>query len=227
MGNIKYGPLAQEVAGTVGGVTFARSYTSKTVRGWRAPVDKRRTAQITQRQIMAYVTGRWYQFLSQDQRDAWDLYAPSCPFTNSLGETYHLNGFNMFVRNLVIQFVHETAIIYDAPTLTGFPTAYTLGWTLTHATGVLEWTSITPAPTSGDYVLLEVHSIRPVTKNFPFLQIVDRSLWLADTELPVTVYTYGELPTDFTGKLMSQTRHYYLDFWTRISTPVFSHVISE
>lgn len=218
MANILYGPLAQELSGTVGGVTFARSYTSKTCRGWRAPTNKRRALQITQRRDFSRSASRWFDVLSPQQRVDWDLYAPSCPFTNSLGQEYHLNGFNMYIRNNTILLASDHADLDDAPTLDGFPAEYNMTFYFPYDTGTLYFNDIDPVPPAGSWVLFTAHTLRKITRTFPYIAPVER---LKGHELEITpeeIHEYGILPAAFVGTMHALVTWYIWDSVERLST---------
>jgi hypothetical protein len=166
VGIIKYGPLAQEVAGTVGGVTFARSYCNKTVRGWRAPVNKMRADQLAQRVLLQSVSAKWLSALSDGQRQGWDDYAATCPFQNSLGD--YLNGFNLFVRNMLIVNRELPALLLIAPTGPGLPVVTSSSWTLEGLVPDLFLQDVASDTGVITHVIWAAHSVRPITKRFPY-----------------------------------------------------------
>jgi hypothetical protein len=227
MGIVKYGPLADEVSGTVGGVTFARVHSAKSVRAWRAPVNKRRTAQLTQRYLFARSSGRWFDSLDSTQRGDWDDYAATCSFTNALSEEYFLKGFNMYVRNNSIVVAQGFSDFTEAPTAEGFPPTITLTLTLIHATGVLTLTDQDPAPSNPSEFLFECHTIRKQSRQFPVRQLYSRAYVDFSHSPPYVLCTYPNPLPGSAGQYHALVIWYYWDANNRISKPYTQLVISE
>jgi len=227
MALVKYGPLAQEVAGTVGGVTFSRVASGKSCRGWRAPVDKRTPSQLAHRTNLAKVSALWWSYLNLEQRQDWDDYAPSCTFTNSLGENYTLNGFNMFLRNLTIQRTYLLGPVYTAPTLQGFGQTYTFDLSLSHSSGVLAITNSHPDYPESICILYEIHSLRRVTQVFPVPQVLFRESYYFDSGFPRTIYTYPHPLPATAGSIAALIRFYMRDFNYRTTKPQWALIASS
>jgi len=227
MANIKYGPLADEVAGTVGGVTFARSAYSKTCRAWRAKINKRRPGQLTVRTHNAQASQLWYSALTQDQRDDWELYAGTCAFTNSLGEVYYLNGFNMFVRNTSIALNGGGPYSYDPPSQSGFPGDHTLTLSLEAATGHLHLTDVAPDALDTELLLFQVHALHKSSRQFPVRRAIATSILCP---LPGGLpYLLHDWATDLgvAGALKTWLSWYWLDEYYRTSTQKIQEAISS
>lgn len=220
MGLIKYGPLGQEIAGSVGGVTFARVYGAKIARGWRKPTQPNSPYQMTQRNLHTQASQRWFSILCAADRANWDGYALTCPFVNTLGDTYHLKGFNLFVRNATIYYQMGANWLTAPPTLDGFPYSYLVEYYLTHATGNFGVQSITPALAPDDLIRLSVHALSKSTRNQ--LTPSRHALYVVvDTDvLPLFLYTYPGTMPGAAGTIKACTRHYVIDSYQRISTPV-------
>ena len=220
MGLVKYGPLATEVSGSVGGVTFARVHNAKACRTWRQPVNKRRPTQLVQRYIFSRSSGRWFDTLDSTQRSDWDDYAATCEFTNSLGDPYELNGFNMYVRNNTIVVVQDYSDFTDAPTAEGFPPTITLTFDLTHATGELRLVTCDPAPSDPGQLLFECHTIRKQSRLFPVRQLYTRFNWNFASSYPITICTYPNPLPGVAGQYHALVIWHYWDEFNRISKPL-------
>lgn len=227
MGLIKYGPFADEVSGTVGGVTFARVHGAKACRTWRAPVNKRRPNQLAQRYIFSRSSGRWFDSMNSTQRGDWDDYAFTCEFTNALGEPYKLNGFNMYVRNNTIAVAQGFADFTEAPTAEGFPPTITVSFSLIHATGVLTLTDQDPAPSNPSQFLFECHTIRKQSRQFPVRQLYSRAYVDFAHSPPYVLCTYANPLPGSAGQYHALVIWYYWDNFNRISKPYTILVISE
>ena len=226
MGNIKYGPLADEVSGTIGGVTFFRGRHSKCARTWRAPSNKQRPDQLTRRRILATVSNAWRTDLDNAMRTSWDTYALTCPFTNALGETYYLTGFEMFCRNNATWWPWNAGWLQTMPPYSGFPPEKTPTFSLVQATGVLSITALAPSYVLGDRLDFTVHTLRPITQTFPRRAPVNyKSITQLSDALPQTLYTFPDVPSA-AGDYQALVTWYYTDINMRLSTQRANLVIS-
>jgi len=227
LANIKYGPLAEEIAGTVGGVTFARSAYSKTCRGWRMKVNKRRPQQFVIRAANGEAANLWRTWLTPAQRLLWDAYAATCPFTNSLGEIYYLNGFNMYVRNQSLLRIYANSMDNTPPADVGFPSVPMPTWDLDKDTGLLQLTALTPAPPSATEIWLTVNPLLPCTRQFPQRRFLARKRYSYNPPtLPWSVYTFPNA----NGVAAEQITHifwYFYDLELRISATKISSVLTS
>lgn len=225
MGRIKYISPSDEIAGTIGGVTYARAYGVQTVRAYRVPVNKRTDAQRQRRRTLASYSSQWFESLSSAQRTNWDTYAATVPFADSLGKTYYLNGFNMFTRTQCILFNFSVPENFTAPLTSGLPTTRDMNPGLVHATGVLSIDNLDPPGVATDRLLFRVFNFQKITRNF-----FSRRTQLffdcdAATAEPYTIYTYGALP-GVSGDYAAWFEFRYLDFTNRITNPILFKVIS-
>lgn len=98
MAILEYGPLASEVRGSIGGVTFTAGRFGKVCKVRRAPVHSPTPERSVYKSLLLQCDYRWMNTLNQGQRDAWDTLADNTTFTNSLGQEYHPTGLNLYVR---------------------------------------------------------------------------------------------------------------------------------
>ncbi len=115
------GPIVAEVRGSVGGQTFSRNRFGAYIRNRSVPVNPNSSRQQAIRNIMAFVVNFWSQQLGITQRDAWDVYAENITFTNSLGQSYKITGFNHFVRSNIARQIYGLSIVSDGPTVLILP----------------------------------------------------------------------------------------------------------
>jgi len=219
MGLIKYGPLAQEVSGTVGGVTFARVHDGKAVRGWRAPVNKQSLLQRFLRHTLAHASSDWFTLLSSGERADWDTYAATCIFTNSLGEPYTISGFNMFVRTQVNLYRSPIAFPPQAPALAGFPDAHTLEFSLTHATGVLALTDLDPVINAFAWVIFLIYRFTKSSRLYPTRYYTSKFIQSGQPALPRTLYTFDAPLPLLAGNVQSVVTWQIFDEHRRLSIP--------
>ncbi|MBA7691428.1 hypothetical protein ES703_99972 [subsurface metagenome] len=123
---IQFGDIITEMRGSIGGVTYSNNAAGDYRKLKRGPGRVRSIYQSPIREIFGYLTHYWTDDLSAPQRTAWDTYAAGTTFYDSLGETYHASGFNMFLRtNTLLVRIGET-IIETAPATGGHGTTLTI-----------------------------------------------------------------------------------------------------
>lgn len=224
MARIKYIAPAAEVAGTIGGVTYARGYTGKTCRTWRAPTNKRTVGQIFARQTLSYFAHLWFSELTVGERALWDAYALTCEFTDSLGDSYHLNGFNTFIRILATINAYEiSAWPHTAPTASGFPLTLTLIYKLygeAPSNGVLEINTIVDPPSPPGAVVFSVHTLRPITRVHPFKATIFKGYFPTNASTPLTIYTFAPFVATDMDTIQTLIVWHYLDATGRLSKPI-------
>jgi hypothetical protein len=217
VGIIKYTAPAAEISGTIGGVTYFRSHDTKCARLWRAPADKQTEQQRARRNWMARFSAEWFNTLTAAQRTAWDTYAPTVTFTDPLGTTYTINGFNMFLRTQLLLIPHPTGYNYTAPVGTGLPTSRTFTFTFTHATGAFQCASLTPAGLAADRILSHIYFYDRVTRNHKRLRHYGWSDVPGNQAVPFGLATYSPTPGGAAGTVKAWVDMWYLDSDNRIT----------
>lgn len=96
---VRYGAGIVQMSGSIAGNTFARNRYGNYVRARTKPINPNSTRQVKIRSILALLTERWIDTLSDAQRSAWETYAAAVAVKNKLGETIHLSGFNHYIRS--------------------------------------------------------------------------------------------------------------------------------
>jgi hypothetical protein len=228
VGIVKYGPLVEEVSGTVGGVTFARVKDQKAVRGWRAPTNKRRTLQINRRQDFAASSSRWFETLTTVQRTGWDTYAATRTFTNSLGEDYTISGFNTYVQLNALESLFQDTFVDTAPASSGFPVAQVIELQLVHSTGVLTLEDLDPGvPSSADRAFIFVHNIQRISKAYPDSPRISRVNLTGLDSLPQTIFTYDNPLPGSAGDYQAHIEMRFRDSDKRLSTKIIQMQVSQ
>jgi hypothetical protein len=205
------GPLTEQQMGTVGGVTFSQVANHKVARTWRAPVNKRRLAQRQRRQAFARISSRWFEALTSAQRTAWDSYAATVTFYDSLGVDYTISGFQMFMRTHLILDAASMTIVDAAPVPPGLPTSRTCGMTFTHATGVFQLQSLSPAGLAADRLVFQVILYDRVTRTTPRGRPLSWTVAVGNIGLPTTIFTYTPPIAGSAGDMTAFARFYYYD----------------
>lgn len=217
MGIIKYTSPAAEISGSIGGVTYFRSHDTKCCRLWRAPANKRTEQQRFRRNWLARFSGEWFNTLTQAQRDAWDTYAPTVTFTDPLGQTYTITGFNMFLRTQLLLIPHAIGINFTAPVGTGLPTARTFTFSFTHSTGVFQVTGVTPAGLAADTIMGHTFFYDRVTRNHKRLRHYGWFDVPGNATPPFGGCTYSPTPGGPAGSVKAWCDMWYLDSDNRIT----------
>lgn len=109
-------PIFSQASGSVAGLTFAHSRAGMTVRARTSPTNPDTPRQRTIKHAVASLSPYWANILTQDMRDAWDLYGAIVVMTNALGQPFHLTGLNHFMRANVPRLQAGIAVIVAAPT---------------------------------------------------------------------------------------------------------------
>jgi hypothetical protein len=118
MAKLLFSGLVDGVRGRTGGIIFSANSAGPFVRRFNPPIYKNTAAQVARRSVFSSWGGYWSD-LSPSQRNDWNTYAAdgAQALTNSLGNTYYLNGWQWFVScNSNLALVNRSPIS-DAPVL--------------------------------------------------------------------------------------------------------------
>lgn len=97
------GPMGGGAAsGAVGSVVASHNRGGQYLRARVTPTNPNTPRQAAIRAALGGAIQQWTQGLTGAQRDGWRLYAQNTPTTNRLGDTIHLTGQNMWVRQAAI-----------------------------------------------------------------------------------------------------------------------------
>lgn len=118
---VRYGGGILDARGSIGGQTHSRNKSGPYVRARTTPINPKSARQSAIRAITALVSTLWLSLLTQDQRDAWEVFAANMPATNKLGEVIRLSGFNQFHKSNVAAKNAELSEISDGPVLFTLP----------------------------------------------------------------------------------------------------------
>lgn len=190
MALIRTGGGIQQISGSLGGVVFSHNRFGAYMRNRSIPVNPNSTAQQNVRADLAYLTAEWHRTLTQGQRLAWAVYAAAISFTNALGETIKLTGFNHFIRSNVAILNNDLDYVADGPTALLLPGTDPV-LTVSLSGGAQTMSIIfddTAAWCSEDDAYMSVHQGMPqaVTRNFfggPFRRA---GVILGNNAVPIT-----------------------------------------
>jgi len=115
MALIRFSAGIGDIRGSIGGTTFSKNRYGNYARGRITPVNPNSSAQQAVRNDMGSVVSLWFSALSATQRAAWGVYAAGINFTNKLGESITLTGFNHFVRTNIARKSNGMTVVTTAP----------------------------------------------------------------------------------------------------------------
>ena len=115
MALVRFGAGITDARGSIGGTTLSRNRYGNYMRARITPVNPNSSAQQKVRNDMGSVVSLWFSTLSSVQRAAWGVYAAGINFTNKLGESITLTGFNHFVRTNIARKSNGMTIVTTAP----------------------------------------------------------------------------------------------------------------
>lgn len=116
---IKLSPLIPKASGKIGGHSISSTRNGIVMKTIVQPRQRATNSQSKQRSITADITNKW-QFLTPDQKLAWNLQAPNYNYLDNLGELATRNGFQTFC------FLNQNRRILEQPLLHNPPVFETI-----------------------------------------------------------------------------------------------------
>lgn len=123
MALVKLGGGVVGISGSIAGNTFARNRSGAYMRARTKPVNPQSARQVAARGRVSFSAEWWHDFLSAANRLSWESYANAVGWTNKLGESIHLTGFNMYMRTACYRLQVGLAAKAPAPVLFSLPNA--------------------------------------------------------------------------------------------------------
>ena len=205
MATIQFGGGVTAMSGSIAGNTFARNRAGYYVRPRTKPVNPSSANQLVIRNAMQFLTQRWHDTLSAEQRTAWATYAAAIPLKNRLGQIFYATGFNMYLAVNIFRIQNGNSKCDDGPVTLSLPEVDT-GLTLAayastqklhiEHTTELPWTTI-PASIMGIYMgrpqqatinffngpwrragLINGNGVSPSDITAPFTLIAGQKVWV-------------------------------------------------
>lgn len=131
-------PEGTQISGSIGGTTYSHNRYGAYKRNRSIPVNPRTDRQIAIRNYLQWCQDAWLNTLTEEQREAWNLYASNTTWQNKFGDAALLPGPQHFNRTNISRLLAGLTVIDDAPTIFGLPAAETdLEVTASAATGEL------------------------------------------------------------------------------------------
>ncbi|GAH25740.1 unnamed protein product [marine sediment metagenome] len=112
---VQFGGGILDARGSIGGQTASRNRFGNYFRARVTPVNPGTNRQDTVRSAVAQLAARWKSDLTQDHRDAWEVYAANIVRHNKLGGQIRLTGFNHFIRGNVPRVQSGEGIVDAGP----------------------------------------------------------------------------------------------------------------
>ena len=97
MAKIQFGSGVAAISGRTAGTVFARNKGGAYMRRFSVPTNKKSSAQLAARSIIAGISSAW-KLLDQTARDAWQAWAATHPVIDRLGASMMLTGHQAFVQ---------------------------------------------------------------------------------------------------------------------------------
>ncbi len=125
--SLQFGVLVIEPApgsgasGSMADMTWSHNRFGAYARSRTKPVNPNSVRQQKMRGIMALLTTRWAQTLTDPQRAAWNLYGDSVKMKNRIGQDIHLTGFNHYLRSNSILADMAKTLVDAGPTTFELP----------------------------------------------------------------------------------------------------------
>lgn len=170
MALVKYGGGIAQMSGKLGGNVYARNSGGNYVRTFTSPINPNTDRQVLVRAVLAFLTTRWSDTLTEVQRTAWNLYAASVTVLNRLGESIHISGFNHYIRSNAFLKRWNLTLIDNGPVIFELPAHDpTFAITASEATQLISVTfdnTMDWADETGGYLELYQGSPQNAQRNF-------------------------------------------------------------
>lgn len=212
MAVIRYGPIVDLVAGSIGGTTFGETTSGPTTRRRAGPPNPATSRQLAARSAQSAAAKLWGT-LTNLQRAAWDTAAELLVLANAVGNKYTRTGYALFTQINATLSAAGVAMITTAPAttepdqLTAVAITPTLSGEATTALSAT-WNGGTPTTSA---VILRTGPISGAGTTPPRAWLKTVIVFPPSTAPPQDVTaewiaTWGDLPTQKAYKLLAQFR---------------------
>lgn len=119
---VKFGGGIVDARGSMAGNTYSKNRYGNYIRARTKPVNPRSNRQMAARVMVMMLAEQWRESPMDDaKRTAWETYAASVDWTNKLGETVNLTGFNHFIRSNAALIKAGGSLVTAGPPDLGLP----------------------------------------------------------------------------------------------------------
>lgn len=116
-------PFIGGMRGSMGGITASANGSGAYLKMKSIPTNPNSPRQQAARNNFQALAVIWSDILTQIQRDAWAVYAFNIVFKDSLGQSYKIKGYNMFMRSNLAVLSGGLTRVDDGPTIFTLPTS--------------------------------------------------------------------------------------------------------
>ena len=152
-------PIWGPMRGSIGANVFTHNKGGDCVRLRTTPTNPNTSRQQVTRAILGTFATLWDTGLSQDQRDAWDVYASEHPIINSLGKEIYITGLAWFVK-CNARLMDAGATTLGDPPVYGAPSALA---SMSVAVSAATTLDVTFAPVLGEQERIQAWASLPVS----------------------------------------------------------------
>ena len=161
---------AGQMSGSLGGLTASHNRFGSYFRSRTIPTNPNSSRQNVVRSQLAALSQYWNATLTSTQRSQWDVYAAAVPWTNRVGQSVKLTGFNMFCRSNAALLQAGLTQVDDGPAILTLPeTDPTLAVTISAATqlaSVAYDNSLPWANEAGGALLISIGTPQAASRNY-------------------------------------------------------------
>ncbi len=111
-----------ETSGSIGGITYSHNRGGLYTRARAIPVQPNTTQQQAVKGYFAQLAARWFEVLTQAQRDAWSAYSAAVPMPGPLGDLRDIGGRQMFQAANVLRLQSSLSVVDAGPVELYLPT---------------------------------------------------------------------------------------------------------
>lgn len=119
MALIAFGGGILDARGSIGGQVFSRNRFGAYIRARTTPINPNTYRQANRRELVGLYSQKWADDLTDAQRASWAVYAAGTTWTNKLGQTVQLTGFNHFMRTACCRALAGGSFLEDPPSTPG------------------------------------------------------------------------------------------------------------
>lgn len=130
MALVRPGPLVAAISGNVGAVNFAQTRYGHVLRKKLTRTRKLSERQLVQRSRFKIIQLAWIE-LTEDQRNAWRASAKLLRFTNRLGLSRHISGYQLYLKTSLPMSRYPLPTFTDPPLLRKMHAPYNVTWSIT------------------------------------------------------------------------------------------------
>lgn len=198
MALIKWGALAVDGRGKVGGQVLSKNRAGNYIRNKTTPVNPQTIAQVGARNRLTTQSQAW-RGLTQAQRDAWDASVEDFKKTNIFGDQVRPTGFNLYINLNATLDLADTAAIADPPAPEAIVGLLTLALSVVNGVAAVTITYTgTPVPANTAYLMYMTPGVSAgrsfVKSEYRFIGFIDAAGASPEDALAAYQAVFGSVP---------------------------------